>query len=123
MRAFLKKHLRYPPEASANKIEGTVVLRIAINYKGKVIDSKVKSSLGYGCDEEAQRVVKLLEFEVDQKMRKGKILFHKDININFKRPKNLPARTEVSYQLSSKKKSTQKKPTAKKQPYTYTIVI
>ena len=119
LRAFIQEHLTYPSKAVAAKVEGTVVLRLDIDYKGNVKGSKVKSSLGYGCDEEAQRVVNLLKFEIDQKLRKGKILFHKNINIHFKLPKTKPT-TELTYQITKKKSENKKKV----QPsYSYTITI
>lgn len=118
LRAFLGKHLKYPPKAKEANVEGTVVLRLTINHKGKVTDSKIKSSLGYGCDAEAQRVVSLLVFDVDQKLRRGKVLFHKDINIHFKRPKAQP----VQHQLTYKVTPTVKKP-KKATSYSYSITI
>ncbi|MEL7221809.1 MAG: energy transducer TonB [Bacteroidota bacterium] len=83
MRKFLSQQIKYPDTARKEKISGTVRLRIDINYKGKVTGAKVLTSLGYGCDEEAQRVVRLLQFEVP-KQRKIKAIFHKTMNINFK---------------------------------------
>ena len=103
MKKFIYANLKYPEEARKNKIEGTVVLRIGIDYKGNVIDSKVKSSLGYGCDEEAQRVVGLLKYEVNNKVRRGKVLFHKILNIHFKVAKKATSTTEISYQITKKK--------------------
>ncbi len=125
MRKFIGQNLKYPPQAVKDKIEGTVVLRLSINYKGKVIKSKVKSGLGSGCDKEAQRVVSLLEFDVDTRVRKGKILFHKNINIHFRLPKKAPAktkkaepqRTQLTYTITTKK-AIKTKPS-----YSYTIKI
>ncbi len=87
---FVTEQLKYPKEALENKIEGVVVVRYTINKDGKVIKTKVKTGLGYGCDEEAQRVVKLLKFVVP-KNRKLKVLFHRTIQIRFTLPKKKPA--------------------------------
>ena len=57
MRALIGRELKYPSEALESKIEGTVYLRYNIDHKGNVTSSKVLSSLGHGCDEEAQRIV------------------------------------------------------------------
>ena len=124
---FIAKHLKYPEEALEAKIEGTVVLRAAINYKGQVVDSKVKSGIGHGCDEEAQRVVKLLIFDVNSKVRKGKVLFHKNFNIHFRLPQ--PSKTEKKDIKKAEPKSTQLSYTIKKKQeeqkprtsYSYTI--
>ena len=47
---------------------------------------KLYNSLGHGCDEEAIRVIKLLEFEVP-KSRGLRLTFHKEIHIHFRMPK------------------------------------
>jgi TonB family protein len=81
---FVYGNLKYPKDAVANKIEGLVICKYDIDHDGNVIDVKVIKSLGYGCDEEAIRVVKLLKFEVPKTPRKLRIIFHKDIKIQFK---------------------------------------
>lgn len=86
MKAFLKKNLSYPIAAKRSKIEGTVSIRYTINYKGKVVKTKIIAGIGYGCDEEATRLVKLLVFKVP-KNRKLKAVFHKDLQIHFRLPK------------------------------------
>ena len=124
MKEFIGKNLQYPEEAAKQQIEGTVRLNYTINYKGAVIDTKIISSLGYGCDEEAIRLVKLLQFKVP-KVHKLKVKFHKNINIHFKKPKQKPQRqstTQVQYAFVEKKK--QEKAEVKKKEnggYTYTI--
>ncbi len=86
MRAFISQELKYPQEAIDHRIEGTVRIRYDIDYKGRVFATHLQNSIGYGCDEEAERLVKLLRFKVD-KTRKMKVVFHKSIQINFKLPK------------------------------------
>lgn len=124
MSAFIKETLKYPPQAIEHKVEGTVVLRIAIDYRGRVTGSKIKSSLGRGCDEEAQRIVELMQFEVEQKVRKGRILFHKTINITFRLPKpkkkaEPTTSTQLTYNVIASKPSAAK-PT-QGGGYSYTI--
>ena len=96
-RKFIRENLKYPKEALEQKIEGTVNLSIDIDYKGKVTDAHIISSLGYGCDEEAMRICKLLKYEVP-KHRGVKVLFHKKIGIHFKLPKGKPSRMVYRYQ-------------------------
>ena len=69
------------------KTEGIVRIKIAINYKGKVVDTQLMTRLGKGCDEEGERIVRLMQWEIDHKVRKGKELFHKILIIHFKLPK------------------------------------
>ncbi|MEO0340772.1 MAG: energy transducer TonB, partial [Bacteroidota bacterium] len=63
---FITQNLKYPPEAIQEKVEGTVLVRFVINHLGKVTETHIVSGLGHGCDEEAQRVIKLLQFETDK---------------------------------------------------------
>lgn len=80
---FIYKELKYPEDAIPHKVEGTVVLKAEINYKGDVIDAKIISSLFPSCDEEAIRVVKLLKFKIE-KIRDLKVRYYKTFNIKFK---------------------------------------
>lgn len=54
---FLSSHLKYPSRASSNDVEGKVVLSFVVNKVGEIDEIKIERSLGYGCDEEAIRVV------------------------------------------------------------------
>jgi TonB family protein len=108
LRAFVASNLKYPDQALALKVEGTVHLRYAIDHKGMVIDVRILHKLGHGCDEEAERLVRLLSFHVD-KTRGVKVLYHKKIQIHFRLPQQPQNQTElqVSYHIT---------PTPKKNP-------
>jgi len=56
---FLKANIVYPAAAKIAAISGSVYLEFTIDANGNVLDVKVTKSLGYGCDEEAIRVIKL----------------------------------------------------------------
>ena len=131
LRDFVNKNLTYPKKDFDSNIEGTVVLRYEINHKGKVIDVKIISPLSRACNEEAIRVVKLLEFQVP-KTRGARLTFHKTIRIHFKKPNQKPqpaqpAQQQLQYQITpSKKKEATKVEAPKKKPstsYTYTIKL
>ncbi|MEL6866554.1 MAG: energy transducer TonB [Bacteroidota bacterium] len=92
MRQLIKENLRYPEKALAAKVEGSVLVRYTIDHKGNVIASKIISSLGYGCDEEAMRLVQLLKFKTN-KIRKVRSQFHKQLRIHFKLPQEKPTTT------------------------------
>jgi TonB family protein len=83
MLLFIQNNLQYPLEAIEAKVEGTVRIRFSIDHLGKVFKSQVIASLGHGCDEEAIRLVHLLEFEVP-KTYKLKVQHHRTLNIHFK---------------------------------------
>lgn len=131
MRELIKKELKYPKEALEEKIEGSVYLRYYIDHKGKVTSSKVLSSLGHGCDEEAQRIVKKFKFEVPKGPRKLRVKFHKTIRIHFRLPKEQPKKanptpkksaTKITYTIQpSPKKNSKPGPEKKSNSYTYTI--
>ncbi|MFK7772757.1 MAG: energy transducer TonB [Saprospiraceae bacterium] len=127
MREFISKNKKYPKEALEEKIEGTVVIKYTINFKGKVIETKVMKGLGYGCDEEAQRVVKLMKFEAP-KNRGIKVKFFKNIQIYFRLPKEkekpleqVQTPTGFSYTITPSTK--EENPTEKKKGSGYTIQI
>ena len=83
LRTFVQKNLRYPAEARAAGVTGSVHLRYSIDFQGQVTEVKVIAGLGFGCDEEAVRVIKLLKFDVP-KNRRRRIQFHKKIAVHFR---------------------------------------
>ncbi len=105
MRKFIKENLRYPEEALKNNVEGIVAVKYEIDHNGKVISAKIKSGLGYGCDEEALRVVKMLKFG-SAKHKGMRVTFNKTININFRLPAAPPPKkqsTQLVYNYVEKR--------------------
>ena len=96
LKGFIKKELKYPKEAVLNKIEGKVYLKYKISPKGKVYDVFVEKGIGFGCDKEAIRLVKLLNYSVP-KNRKLKVTTYKKIVINFKLPINSNNKLIINY--------------------------
>ena len=111
--AYVKKELRYPKEALEAKVEGTVSVRYTVDYKGKVIEASVISGLGHGCDEEALRIIRGMEFRVPND-GKIKSRYSNKLHIHFRlpgSPANLPStkkidgldgQMQVSYQVTVK---------------------
>lgn len=60
MQLFIKKHINYPREALNMSIEGKVIVGFEVGKDGKVEKISVLKGIGYGCDEEAVRVVKMM---------------------------------------------------------------
>jgi TonB family protein len=54
---FLRSQLKYPKEAKKRNIGGTVFVGFVVDNTGQVKDVKVVKGIGFGCDEEAVRVV------------------------------------------------------------------
>ena len=80
---FIKSELRYPEEALNNKLEGVVKVGYDVDVFGKVSNVHIIKGIGYGCDEEAIRLVKLLSFP-RHKYPGMHVVFHQIININFR---------------------------------------
>jgi periplasmic protein TonB len=55
---YLSAHIKYPSKAIENEREGKVVIGFVVNKDGEIDEMSVLKSLGYGCDEEAMRVIK-----------------------------------------------------------------
>jgi len=60
--ATLKKNLKYPRQAQRMGISGKVFIGFTVNQRGELTDLKVIKGLGYGCDEEATRVLSLTKW-------------------------------------------------------------
>lgn len=60
MAAFLQKNLKYPAQASRANIQGRVFVSFIVGSDGKIEDVKTIKGIGFGCDEEAERVIKLM---------------------------------------------------------------
>ena len=90
---FIYANLRYPAAALEANVEGTVLMEYDIDYQGKVVETRVLQGLGYGCDEEAGRVIRLLKFDVG-KNRGVKVLFHRKVRVQFKKPVQKAAKAE-----------------------------
>ena len=79
---FIRTNLKYPEEAIRNNIQGSVAVDFDIDIFGDVSNARIKHGIGYGCDEEAIRLVSLLKFQ--KKRYKGMhVVFHKSLNIHF----------------------------------------
>jgi TonB family protein len=109
---FLALHLIYPSEALQNKIEGTAHVKCEIDDKGKVLKAASLTKLGYGLDEEAERLCLLMKFE-NTTERGMRIKHTRRIRIPFVLPK--PTTLQINYQSTPAKKE------EKKTSYTYTI--
>lgn len=55
---FIESNLRYPSQAAENNIQGKVFISFVVEKDGRISDVKIIKGVGYGCDEEAMRVIK-----------------------------------------------------------------
>ena len=105
---FIKTNLVYPQEALTNKIQGTVTLKFDIDAYGKVIEATVTHGIGFGCDEEAIRLIKLLRYP--KKIYRGlHVIYHQIISIHFRLPDAPPVPLQqdivIQYQYTETKSS------------------
>ncbi len=56
--SYLSSNLKYPEAAKAAGIEGTVYVVFVITNKGEIDNVEILRGIGYGCDEEAMRVIR-----------------------------------------------------------------
>ncbi|WP_258102645.1 energy transducer TonB [Marinoscillum sp. MHG1-6] len=54
---YIQSNKNYPDSAGQNEIEGTVKLKLSVSSGGRITNIEVKRSLGFGCDEEAIRLI------------------------------------------------------------------
>lgn len=60
---YLRENARLTAEAKQKKVRGKVRLQFVVNPNGEPFNFLIIKSLGYGCDEEAVRLVKDLEWQ------------------------------------------------------------
>lgn len=74
MLRFIRNNLRYPLSAQDNNIQGTVILNFVVDREGKIISIRVVKSIGFGCDEEAVRVMERMPAWTPGKQRGQPVL-------------------------------------------------
>ena len=81
---FIGKNVVYPKEAIEAGVEGRVFVEFYIEKDGTVCDAKVLRGIGYGCDEEALRVIGLMPKWSPGKQRGKAVRVRYTLPINFK---------------------------------------
>lgn len=72
---FTRRNLRIPPELIENAIEGYVTLEINMSKNGTVEQINVVDSLGFGTEEEAERLVRSYKWDKSQRGSKSRRIF------------------------------------------------
>lgn len=81
---FLSKQIRYPRQAVKNKTEGTVYVRFVIQPDGAITDPEVMRGIGFGCDEEALRVISSMPAWNPGEITGQKVPVFSSLAVNFK---------------------------------------
>ena len=118
LKAFIGMHLKYPDEAIKNHIQGRVYITYEVNDDGNVISAVVTKGLGYGCDEEALRLVKMLKYnKVKNIGQRLKSTMKMTINFNLFPHTNTKTSYQYNYTQTANESDTPKI------TYSYAIII
>ena len=55
---YVDATLTYPEEAKADSIEGKVFVQFLVTEEGQITEVETIKGIGYGCDEEAERIMR-----------------------------------------------------------------
>lgn len=80
---FLRKNLRYPKTAQRNGIGGTVFVEFIIDTTGQLHSPKIIQGIGFGCNEEALRVVQLMPEWIPAQNQGSPVAIKQGLPINF----------------------------------------
>lgn len=120
--AYVDQHIQYPEEAIAANVEGDVILTYEVTDNGDIVNPKVKHGIGYGCDQEALRLISGLQFSKTQN-RGVRVRSKFTTRIPFRLPrKEVP--TSIQYHITpSDPKETSQPQSSEKTGYTWQINV
>lgn len=133
LKKFIKENLQYPEEAFNKGVEGDVIVKYKVSGKGEVLEPEIVKGIGFGCDEEAIRLVSMLRHR-SVKNRGVRVITDNKIKIPFRIKKQKKQQgVSISYSTEQKqagkpqpeklKKAGEGKNKENKEVYTYTISI
>jgi protein TonB len=83
----LRKHMKYPRRAERASVAGKVFVSFTVNEKGELQDFSIERGIGFGCDEEAMRVIALTKWNPGkQRGRAVKVRMVQPINFSITTP-------------------------------------
>jgi len=79
----LQKHMKYPRQAERSGVAGKVYVGFTVDENGGLRDLTIETGIGYGCDQEAMRVIALTKWNAGkQRGRPVKVRLVQPINFN-----------------------------------------
>ena len=81
---FLSRQIRYPAQASRNRVEGKVIVRFVIEKDGTVSQPEVVKGIGYGCNEEAIRIIQNMPPWIPGQKDQQAVPVFSSLAVNFK---------------------------------------
>lgn len=80
---YIARSKRTPYIAKAKKIEGQVNLRFIVNVDGSISDIRILKGMGYGCDEEAIRIVEKMPAWMPATKESKAVAVYETLSIEF----------------------------------------
>jgi len=121
--AYINQQMRYPEEALKAGIEGDVLLTYEVNDNGEVLSPQVKHGIGYGCDQEALRLISSLRFSSAQN-RGVRVKSRFTTRIPFRIPRKVQPAAAIQYTVKPAAESSPKPvDPAPKTGYTWQISV
>ena len=84
LKQFLKDAIQYPQMALENEVEGKVYVRFIVNPDGTIESPTVVKGIGFGCDEEALKVISRMPGWIPGEQGGFKVQVIKTLPINFR---------------------------------------
>jgi protein TonB len=122
-RNFIRENVKYPEQALANKVEGLVFVTYTVDNIGNIVDVEITKGIGYGCDEEAERVIRLMKYE-PARNRGVRMKVEMKTRIHFHLPKAVEKNMQTGMQLNYTSTTPEKANSPEPKPqavYNYTI--
>lgn len=83
LEVYLARNKQTPYPAKSKNITGDVLLRFLVNTNGSLSDIRIVKGLGYGCDEEAFRLVKNMPLWKPARKNNQPVNYYEDLRIRF----------------------------------------
>jgi TonB family protein len=83
LEAYILKSIKYPSTAKEKNMEGKVTVKFVVRKDGRITDAKVTKGIGFGCDEEALRIVNSMPLWSPAKINGKTINAYCDVTVNF----------------------------------------
>ncbi len=121
---FIRQNLQYPREALQARVQGDVIIKYKITDNGEVFNPEIIKGLGHGCDEEAVRLVKMLQYD-PVKNRGARVTASNKLKIPFRLPqKQETPEINLVYTPTEKKAGIKKdEPANPQKPVTYSYTL
>ena len=82
--AYIGQHVKYPSIALREGVEGRVYVNFVVEKDGSITHVKMLRGIGFGCDEEALRVVKEMPKWIPAQFKNRKVASYFNLPIHFK---------------------------------------